>query len=136
MKNLETQVCTLEQAKRLEELLGEDVESSLYWCNSGGTFHISAPCNKGFVTVDETGEVYTESGGEVYNAFTVAELGLMLPASAKILKTSPGFQFGVMKAYKKTWQTYKTEAEARAALLIHLLESGSIKAEEVNQRLT
>jgi hypothetical protein len=90
-----------------------------------------------------------------YPAFTVAELGLMLPynflnaAAAK--RKFKGSWLHVWKCPEETvdeaflgWgyrvikdeATFtKTEAEARAAVLLHLLETNQITIEEINKRL-
>ncbi len=114
---VEDQVCSLELAKRLKEL-GTKQESLFYW-NVQGTLEYA---QKDFIG-------YTTD----ISAFTVAELGEMLPAEI-------GGDF--IEYWKKHWQgginymvSHKeqgtssalTEADARAKCLIHLIENGIVK---------
>jgi len=151
---LEDQVCTLEQAKRLEELLGEDIKSSFYWVDWYG-WHIAQPCSKGFVYIDQDGKVYTETIKECFNAFTVAELGVMLQDSIKkdwlgtmghpVIGYHCSYiyedkEFGETKSlcsfpHEQDPEFTKTEAQARAEMLIYLLEKELITAQEVKTRL-
>ena len=119
---LESQVCSLELAKRLKEL-GVKQESVHYWCDPSDG-------NKrgiGFIRDNHVGyKVYC-------SAFTVAELGEMLPIGAESYKTDP--RLAVHKNGK--WQTNvyvntlvnrvrefaDTEADARAKTLVYLLEN-------------
>ena len=143
------QVCTLEQGQKLELLLGEDIKSSLYWVDYDG-WHVAQPCNKGFCTVDDAGEVYTESIPECFNAFTVAELGIMLPerfSSTKKAKQTWRSQYwwdGFLNKILRNanlpdcrWKQTEgiKEAHSRADLLIYLLENSLVTADEVKQRL-
>ncbi len=128
---LTKQVTSLKLSKKLEEL-GVKQESLFYWINmypSGG----------------DTDNLYTLEPGyrensKSYSAFTVAELGERLPT---INQTN---QFGmncplnllVEKQEKSWWCCYggakryiirddKSEANARALLLIYLIENKLIK---------
>lgn len=137
---LENQVCTQQHAKRLSEL-GIDGSPSLYnwlqdWDNDGNW------C------------VTSISADGAFPAFTVAELGEMLPeriqyanrecfiSSEKNDRGEIKWEVGIFTVAKKNNATKpikylmgKTEAEARASLLIFLLETKFITVEEVNQRL-
>ena len=80
-------------------------------------------------------------------AFSVAELGVMLPTDITAKSgfhwsfyhrhnwkgESVGYQTLGQPTIDQDW--YKTEAEARAAMVIYLLEINVITAEEVNKRL-
>ncbi len=136
---LQDQVCTLEQAKRLKEL---GVNGNIYsWlttiCEPISTFLVS------------TG---TEMQDNEWPAFTVAELGEMLPNGFKTRKNieakyrvnseipnkwicSGGCLAISRKAFHQTNKQYDTEAQARAEMLIYLLENKLIDANKVNQRL-
>ena len=108
---LENQVCTLEQAHKLQHL---------GIVNIAAIYH-----NYGFL-------VYEQPGIAMFN---VAELGVMLPAGYDTMQiTGNGWV-----AYDLDGETvlvnYKTEAECRAALLINLLEMKQINHEECNKRL-
>lgn len=120
---IEDQVCTLDQAKRLNDLGVVQGASAFYHnTNSGEIEHNSH---------HKTGTFYHAK--YCFSAFTVAELGVMLKG-----RTMPiwwdlweGF------CYKEGSQPrgYGTEAQARAAMLLYLLENKCITAEEVNKRL-
>lgn len=77
-------------------------------------------------------------------AYTVAELGEMLPNKVKIHNTESCL---VLDRDKKTWgvayapfpdtfQEAKTEADARAKLLIYLLENKIISLDKINETQT
>lgn len=125
---LEDQVCSLEFAKRLKEL-GVKQNSYFYW---------STPWPRGSQWLDEKNSDYRlveASNPDSCSAFTVAELGEMLP-NYKTWK----WEFG--KGHRNTgWhgdrvdscgidyelfsqKTARTEAEARAKMLIYLIEQG------------
>lgn len=85
--------------------------------------------------------------GGVYPAFTVAELGVMLPVWIGHYKDEEGGFVSYDKKHKEyvggNFVTYSyksfhanTEVEARAAMLIYLLENKLITSEEVNKRLS
>lgn len=114
--DLDKQVCTLEQGKRLQEL---GVEGSFL-------HHFN-------------GEIKSEAwGADYYPAFSVAELGAMLPDEYYSKRTVHGWicynTMGINPA--SHYGFGRTEAEARAYILIHLLETGKLTPEEVNQRLS
>jgi len=120
---LEQQVVSLELAKRLKEL-GVKQESLFYWDSHA-------------IDNVQNGYGLTENGE--YSAFTVAELGELLPYSLdrKLLKTAKGadgswaifyVEFGGSRVTRTIEdQTAATEANARACMLIHLLENHLIK---------
>lgn len=126
---LQDQVCSLEQAKQLKEL-GVYGESLITVADrSGGVFMSSLDID------DEYSPCYC--------AFTVAELGEMLP---------PDYQWSWPLMTRNVWycaycdageegavaryaQAGYSEAQARAAMLIYLLASGKVTAEDVNARL-
>lgn len=115
---LENQVCTLEQAKRLKEL-GICQES--YFLHGEEAGHIVESWSV---------EGYED---EFYSVFTVAELGVMLNTYTGNIRKSDNADYWY--AYLDTYQQFKTEAEARAALLICRLEWKAVTAEEVNKLL-
>lgn len=128
------QTINLSQAKRLKDLgISQD---SFFLINPKG----------------EVLESWMLDGTEdaFYSAFTVAELGAMLP-------TSPKPEGGINYSYyhRNNWRGhsigysapadpkndierpwFQNEAEARADLLIYLLEEKSITPEEANTRLS
>lgn len=139
---IQDQVCTREQGKRLHEL-GISNAAYFQWGSKG-----------------EINEEWTIEGPEddFVPAWTVAELGVMLPEwivrrriEYRLLQwhNEPGKAFGVIDEYRLAYRRRKddifgeigdnisgpTEAQARAALLIYLLENKIITPESVNQRL-
>lgn len=150
---LEFQVCSLELAKRLKEL-GVKQESLFTWTNF---YRFNAWEDEGCPAIAkvengfeiETGRIVDSyiddcvkeksvipNPGELeqYSAFTVAELGEMLPQQCfsqkmKEKDSTPWvctFDLGYMKA--KDYQYAETEADARAKMLIHLIEKGVVKS--------
>lgn len=146
---LENQLATIEQSKRLKEL-GVSQESQFAHVDIEGGPHKAAAAIHGKDFIDWS----TIEGGNHFAAFTVAELGVMLPdgfvaggAQIYSLRVPPVNQgsYGeyccclpnmdernpdILSFYEST------EAQARAAMLIYLLETGTIKVESVNSRLT
>jgi hypothetical protein len=121
---LQEQVCTLEQAKRLREL-GCKQKSGVAWFFSLGTMHPTP--NDWYLT--ESATTVMNFGG--ISAYTVAELGEMLILQSVVIKEHIEFVFTADKYLvlfgttiygKKIYSYFPTEAQARAALLIHCLE--------------
>ena len=135
---LSRQVCSLEPAKKLKKL-GVKQESVWYWQrkyfkeNKNGCFSLTD--EKIFILKRES-----YSGGEFYSAFTVAELGEMLP-SIDVFTYKNSKQNGYLCLYKpftmgarmkaECAKFGKTEADARAKMLIYLIESKLIKVEDL-----
>lgn len=130
---LENQVCTLEQSDKLRKL-GVVANSTHEWL-----------C----CMPDKTGEKWeyivsykefppsglnTEYMGDAY---TVAELGVMLPAGKyDTCGWSDGWRIYTEDGHDAIGDvTFSSEADARASVLIYLLENKHITAEEVNNRL-
>lgn len=142
MLNLEQQVCSIELANKLKEL-GVKQESLFYWvCINFEAFSIST--EEEFSTINENKLI---SGGcecctcddyikEKYSAFTVAELGELLPYNCisikidrKSYKDKKDFYYCYLKELgisNETQFDYK-ESDARAKMLIYLIENGYIK---------
>lgn len=133
---LQNQVCALEQSKRLVEL-GISTTGS-YFSYQG--------------TVDHEPDLKSDDGKD-YPAFTVAELGLMLPRSSfTYLDKGPVFvdSFNGTESFNTDLVTAgngnnattilsfhaPTEAISRAIMLQHLLDVKVIGSQEVNNRLT
>jgi hypothetical protein len=131
MISLEKQCVSLELAKRLKEL-GVKQESLFHW----------QPWMYGgdkMVIVEEGAEDWSDEG-ESYSAFTVAELGEMLRHRVGDLLGYDvnGFQFRPdARGHTVYWWNYvkgdfnhferaDTEADARAKMLIYLVENGFI----------
>ncbi len=124
---LEQQVVSLELAQKMKEL-GFKQESLFYWFNNKTYFHP-------YLDSDEI-------GGAI-SAYTVAELGEMLPSYIKVDGHEGWVDYGIISANifskSKTWscryeclpitalQKADTEADARAKTLIYLVENGLLK---------
>lgn len=135
---LEDQVCSLELAKKLKSL-GVKQESLFYWCNDGEIDHwYLAYCEKG-VSPDAI------KNNWVYSAFTLAELGEMLPDTFESYKLNQsrnnfvkftqkwncyyqingGVEYGKYQLRRINFNA-DTEANARAKMLVYLLENNLI----------
>jgi len=135
---LEDQVVSLELAKRLKEL-GVKQESLFYWwLDTGSDFKDEPSANYGKPTPKENGGWWDE-----VSAFTVAELGEMLPKYVgddaqyflECYKTDctpnkSGYQIRYSENQSAEYCLHavmeNTEADARAKMLIYLLENGLI----------
>lgn len=128
---LEQQVCSLELAKRLKEL-GVKQESIFYWKKYyyNGEERIEPQMN------------VAEDYPQRYSAFTVAELGEMLPYIVEV--NDEEYSVEVYKDGTGGWESWlqdpntdhvyeyqvfkaDTEADTRAKLLIYLMENSLIK---------
>ena len=129
---IEDQVCSLENAKRLKEL-GVKRESYFLHCKP-------FICIRSYVK-ERWAFGLDHSGHDVYPAYTVAELGEMLPNE---IDDGTGnyfiFQSGQLRGYRDVtgrWllelQGTRKETDARAMMLIWLLENNYITTEEVNK---
>lgn len=133
---IENQVCTLEQAKKLKELLNlgqwKNVDFNFYWMLTEGALDY-------FLTTGPRVGGYAYPIDQV-PCFTVAELGVMLPSETGTQRT------GSEDSDYANWEwaddnnqmgmgMFATEAEARADCIICLLEKKLITPEEVNNRL-
>jgi len=128
---LENQVCSLELSKRLKEL-GVKQVSLFYWFFLNGKWYVSDKDREGY--------------REMVSAFTVAELGEMLPNYVSTSNCGGGRHServdylvcenqnareawirGTRKEYICTDFRDKNEANARAKMLIYLLENELIE---------
>lgn len=111
--NLESQVVSLSLAKRLKGL-GVRQESYFYHCDVYGKWIIG-------VKGDE----------HDFSAFTVAELGEMLPVHHTQKNTGKGWvtwaHYPTHNSIQTQFHEASTEADARAKMLIYLLEKGLVK---------
>lgn len=135
---LENQVCSLKLAKKLKEL-GVKQDSLFYWVIYSGSYLGS---HEYVIRSSEDIEKYKYLIIEKYSAYTVAELGEMLPAEIIIENIDYGlimikglhnikyiltyyndkYKKGLMRAIGS-----EMEADARAKMLIYLLENKLIK---------
>jgi hypothetical protein len=131
--NLEDQVVSLELAKRLKEL-GANQESLFYWVKEDDPY------------IWYNSNNYPIKTEKLYNAaYTVSELGLFLPHGLN--KDGEDYYLFIMKldnwhiCYTREngdkeplfWFKDDKEADARAKMLIHLLENNIIKVEDINK---
>lgn len=136
---LEKQVVSLELAKRLKEL-GVKQESLFYWsvslpetAKSKSEVALLKDIEP-MLTQQEWGEGFTS-----YSAFTVAELGEMLPFHYELGEAHVGeamsnegewglwfYPIGLEDDRLKRVEA-ETEADSRAKMLVYLLEQGLIK---------
>lgn len=122
---LQKQVCTFEQAKMLKELGCEQGKSCFVWAHDENIYEK--------VAVKEAGDAHF-SGSIIADAYTVAELGEMLIQYNRMQLpyydsvecfSEPDDDCWVVKYPPdyKNGTSFTTEAQARAALLIHILEN-------------
>ncbi len=149
---IENQVCTLAQAKKLD-YLGIVSKSYMY--------HVYPHMNSGWKVLADGMFDKADDAVEFYPAFSVAELGVMLPdgistnsnirtAEIVIRKdclndwtvaydvdhvTEGGYGATVKEIYRDNIVENKSEATCRADMLIHLLENNLTTAAECNEHL-
>jgi len=123
--NIKDQVCSFELAKKLKEL-GVKQESYFYWYTDGLNRRIE-------IKTDYIRGVYGYGGSTdaVYSAFTVAELGEMLPDRTYKDDSTYWLWCGKMLAWEVSYRTSEneflayveeeTEAPARAKMLVYLI---------------
>lgn len=146
--NLESQVCSLELSKRLDEL-GVKKESYFYWIEFKNYSSPIEQINKlrneiiNFVELQDYRERDYLKDFKEYAAFTVGELGEMLPKY--IIKEGYEYYYNQIPSkhcdswiifYRDSFHSWdgedmedKNEANARAKMLIYLIENGLIKNE-------
>ena len=123
---LENQVCGLDLAKRLKEL-GVKQESLFWWVDAYENYKITSEAyNEDWVVRSEKNGFSNISDDKKCSAFTVAELGEMLPENVCWRDYRKGygkwgFNWGDFRAEADT------EANARAKMLVYLLENKLIK---------
>lgn len=113
---LEDQVCSLELAKKLKEL-GVKQEGAFYWIGKlpfDGLGKRYYELERGFLPNDD----------DVCSAFTVAELGEMLPPFWMCKEPNDAY---VGRCNREPHVGAFSEAEFRAKMLIHLIEKGIVK---------
>jgi hypothetical protein len=136
---LEKQVCSLELAKRLKEL-GVKQESLWHWVRRGHHFFDGVEIQPDEPRLYETQPPFVFPYESVGSAFSVAELGEMLPMEIK--SNGAIYTLETWRQYSKdmrrwftsyvhadgrknslAFQMEKTEADARAKCLIYLIEN-------------
>ena len=131
---LQEQCCTVEQGIRLVEL---GAPAASHFSHFKATSHAGICLSE--IAIRHIamlcGHFYDSEDVELTPAFNVAELGELLPKSDRTLsawntksfRRSRGTTWEVSYNHHPGWYDhYATEAQARAALLIHLLEKNLI----------
>lgn len=151
---LEMQVANLELSKRLKEL-GVKQESLYWWVKGSHQYGYEGEryfkVDDGFVLsdwkpdsdMDYTGfpEPYEDAEAlakiemeQIYSAFTVSELGEILGCKVEnISRYSKGWEikaFSLDGGVATIHGSFSTEADARAKMLIYLIENGLLKPQE------
>lgn len=154
------QCCILEQAKKLKEL-GVCQRPALFYYyefieNGKTTYPVLPFLNYEFARLTPNTSLLRalegESNNDIYPAFAVAELGVMLPVKIRLNRADYTLRINLEKS--GIWHLkYRTlarggqmvplreyhsdnEASVRATMLIWLLENGHVTAEDCNTRLT
>jgi hypothetical protein len=125
---LSDQCCTVIQAKKLKEL---GVSQTSVACYIGDELHLF---EKGFYNWAE------QKGMDAVAAYTVAEMGEMLPPGYDTMRSTEGYKQQRWLGYDLNGrdfpkESFDTEAECRAAIIIALLEEHLITPAEINARL-
>jgi len=117
---LEDQVVSLELAKKLKEL-GVKQESYLHWVDIHDSWFLGSKAD------------YSRTEQErMVSAYTVAELGEMLPQYFSTTKVEPFLWEGsVLEVGNIEEFSGDTEADSRAKMLIYLLENKLINHENI-----
>lgn len=128
---LENQVVSLELAKKLKEL-GVKQKSLFYYAITKPN-DLKPTSLEWYKDIEKVNKVLPNYIEELYSAFTVAELGEMLPGNTSGLYfvTQKGLMgnswyvdaLTVVGHSKVCLTTAETEADARAKMLIHLIEN-------------
>ena len=117
---LEEQVCSLKLAKQLKEL-GVKQVSIFCWCDDSWKQNCGLKNNVAYwVEYNDGG---CKEDADILSAFTVAELGEMLPRHLIQERPPKSFLIGYVDENIKHFETAKTEADARAKMLIYLLKN-------------
>jgi hypothetical protein len=134
MITIDEQLCPLSQAKRLKRLGVSQDAYFQHWFVKGK-----------YVGSDWYGSHGVGAFSESFAAYSVAELGIMLPDNIEMFKRYGKHELSVMKNLYPmpqikegfNWFTVKgdTEAEARAEMLISLIEAQLVKVDDINLRL-
>lgn len=114
---LTDQVCSLELAKRLKEL-GVRQESAFYW--------VFNPFGDKNYKLSFFGCKVQSDNFDIVSAFTVAELGEMLPRGFWLVTFFHSLEIQVSDMAISNVKQAETEANARAKMLIHLIEKGIV----------
>jgi len=145
---LPQQVCSLELAKRLQELGVK--QASLFWWRQQVQEHLERNGTVTFVPTESWVVNDRPGSADSYSAFTVAELGEILPESIHVsgdpfhLRITHGtravnhWAIGYTNYDASWWPGLideKNEANGRAKLLVYLLENNLLTVESASQEV-
>lgn len=116
----EDQVVSLPLAKRLKEM-GVRQDSLFHWRKHEGDWDIWRLGEPTPLALQQ----------HIISAFTVAELGEMLFSVVGCVLPWPGMGGWYFDRPKGEFEISKTEADARARLLIRMIETGSLDASKI-----
>lgn len=119
--NIRSQVCSLQQAKRLMEL-GIDQSSLFYHLN-------------GYILYGIDRDSHDAAGNEYFSAFTGTEIGVMVGENCYTWFDNGYWKCGFDVDRPITHLLGITEVQVRALDLISRLETNLLTAEEANKRL-
>lgn len=120
---LEKQVCSLDSSKRLKEF-GFPQESLFYWFKP--TKSILDDKEKYYILCDNPCPVWMKNTHQPYSAYTVSELGELLPFTVHMQRTTKNYKcYNKIPCKLKTIES-ETAAEAMAQMLIYLAERNLI----------
>ena len=123
--NLDSQVCSLYLAKKLKEL-GVKQDSQFYYCNAKSIGHDVLKKEVWLIAhVSQT----TGLSKDWFSAFTSSELGELLPKFSELFKRDKEDWICIVRPITTVMTHHSfspTEADARAKMLIYLLETKEI----------
>lgn len=132
MLPLEKQVTSLETSKKLRQL-GVKQESLFYWVGDSDKKYGLWNC------IGHTPQCMFKDKDDIFSAFTCSELGELLPKDY-ISKYSDDYKWMVYwwdwAVYKRYVEGQNTEVEARAKMLIYLLENKIITLEKTDEKIS
>lgn len=120
MMKLQDQVCTLEQAKKLKEL-GVSQTGRYSWFGFEDKYWVQTTKPVGDEKLSYSADLERY---KIASAFTVAELGVMLPLVCNTYRMTDGkwvVLFSPKEHYARKSKYCDTEAESRADMLLTLL---------------
>ena len=126
---LDKQVVSLELAKKMKEL-GFHQESLFWWVRQGEHFAMSDKQEAGIAKITNEKPPYDFPYESLGSAYTVAELGEMLPDATSLTRRAVDGSWrypGITGESKYA----DTEANARAKMLIYLAENNLINPKDI-----
>lgn len=124
--NLEKQVCQWQLAKQLQEL-GLSKYGNYFWVNGNENNNWERRLEYGFDVSIFDDAVHT---------FSVAELGLMLGVNVEGVLPEKYNTPTVCNWFDEFRDSFETEADLRAGVLIHIIKKGLLSVETCNERLS